>query len=196
MNPRDSQAIRDSGGSGWRRPQGETVGLERYFRILRERAGLIGLVVLVTTLTAAAYLAVATDKYRAESDLLVIPASRDQNALDGLPVIRESSDPTRDVETASRVVTSRNVAKSVIDKLGLSERPEDLLKQVTAEPVAQSNIVAIQATADSPDLIEALRRRLGEEGTSFTLLVPAVPHGLSWAADRRAGWTSGLRAAD
>jgi tyrosine-protein kinase len=152
MNPSDSQAIRDSAGGGWRRPPGESVGLERYFRILRERAGLIGLVVLVTTLMAAAYLAVATDKYRAEADMLVIPASRDQNALDGLPVIRESSDPTRDVETASRVVTSRNVAKGVIDKLGLDERPEDLLKHVTAEPVAQSNIVAIQATADSPDL--------------------------------------------
>jgi uncharacterized protein involved in exopolysaccharide biosynthesis len=62
MNPPDSQAIRDSAGGGWRRPPGESVGLERYFRILRERAGLIGLVVLVTTLMAAAYLAVATDK--------------------------------------------------------------------------------------------------------------------------------------
>jgi len=151
MNPPDSQATRDSAGAGWRRHQTESVGLERYARILRERAGLIGLVVLVTTLMAAAYLAVADDKYRAEADLLVIPAGRDQAGLDNLPIIRESSDPTRDVETASRVVASRNVAKRVIDQLGLNESVESVLKQVKAEPVAQSNIVAIRATAESPD---------------------------------------------
>jgi receptor protein-tyrosine kinase len=152
MNPPDSQAIRDSGGIGWRRPPGETAGLERYYRILRERAGLIGLVVLVTTLVAATYLAVATDKYRAEADLLVIPASRDQDALGGLPIIHESSDPTRDVETASHFVLNRTIAKRVIDQLGLDMSPEQLLSDVKAEPVAQSNIVAIRATADSPEL--------------------------------------------
>ena len=68
------------------------------------------MVTLTTTLVAAAYLAVATEKYKAEADLLVIPASRDDTALNGLPVIRESSDPTRDVETAARLVNSRNVA--------------------------------------------------------------------------------------
>src|SRR3954463_14053122 len=152
MNPPDSQAIRESAGAGWRRPQGETVGLERYFRILRERAGLIGLVVLVTTLIAAAYLAVATEQYRAEADLLVIPGSRSQTALDGLPIIRETSDPTRDVETASKVVTSRNVAKRVIDDLGLDKSVDEILKQVKAEPIAQSSIVAIRPPADSPEL--------------------------------------------
>src|SRR4051794_33463619 len=156
MNRPDSQATRDSGVVGWRRQQSESVGLERYARILRERAGLIGLVVLVTTLMAAAYLAVADQKYRAEADLLVIPAGRDQSGLDGLPIIRESSDPTRDVETASRVVQGRNVAKRVIDQLGLNESVDAVLKQVKAEPVAQSNIVAIRATASSPDLARDL----------------------------------------
>jgi capsular exopolysaccharide synthesis family protein len=153
MNPPDSQAVRDSAGVRWRRPQAESAGLERYFRILRERAGLIGLVTLVTTLVAAAYLATATQMYEAEADLLVIPASRDQTALDGLPIIRESSDPTRDVETASRLVTTRNVAKRVKAQLGLNDSVEDLAdKKVKAEPVAQSNIVSIRAHADSPEL--------------------------------------------
>ena len=152
MNPPESQAARDSSGARWRRPQGESAGLERYFRILRERAGLIGLVTLVTTLAAAAYLVTATQQYKAEADLLVIPAGRDQAGLDGLPIIRESSDPTRDVETAGRLVTGRDVAKRVKSQLGLDESVENLLKQAKAEPVAQSNIVAIQAHADSPEL--------------------------------------------
>ena len=110
------------------------------------------MVTLATTLVAAAYLAVATEKYQAESSLLVIPASRDDTALNGLPVIRESSDPTRDVETAAQLVDSRTVADRVIEDLGLDQSADSLRSQVAAEPVAQSNIVSIIATADSPDM--------------------------------------------
>jgi tyrosine-protein kinase len=152
MNQADTQAARDSAGTGWRRPQSGSTGLERYFRVIRERLGLIAIVTATTTVLAAAYLGVATEKYSAEADLLVIPASRDDTALNGLPLIRESSDPTRDVETASRLVKSRNVAKVVKADLGLDQSEDSLLSQVNAEPVAQSNIVAVSASADSPDL--------------------------------------------
>lgn len=53
----------------------------------------------------------------------------------------------------------------------------------------QKVLVVANRTADSPDLIEALCRRAAAEPTSFTLLVPAVPHGLAWAADMKAGWS-------
>jgi hypothetical protein len=53
----------------------------------------------------------------------------------------------------------------------------------------QKVLVVANRTADSPDLIEALCRRAAEGPTSFTLLVPAVPHGLAWAADMKAGWS-------
>ncbi len=137
---------------GWRRPEAGSSGLERYYRTVRERLGLIALITLTTTLMAAAYLAVATEKYKAEADLLVLPASRDDPTLGSLPLIRESSDPTRDVETASRLVTNLNVAERVKRELGLEESAEALKSQVTAEPIAQSNIVAVTAVADSPDL--------------------------------------------
>jgi hypothetical protein len=57
-------------------------------------------------------------------------------------------------------------------------------------------LVIASRTADSPDLIEALRWRLGEEGTNFTLLVPAVPHGLSWAANMKGGWSAAITRAE
>jgi hypothetical protein len=50
-------------------------------------------------------------------------------------------------------------------------------------------LVVANRTADSPDLIAALRRRAAAEPAGFTLLVPAVPHGLAWAADMKAGWS-------
>jgi hypothetical protein len=60
----------------------------------------------------------------------------------------------------------------------------------------QRVLVIANRTADSPDLIEALGRRLGKESTSFTLLVPAVPHGLSWATDMKAGWSAAITRAE
>jgi len=61
--------------------------------------------------------------------------------------------------------------------------------------MARKILVVANRTADSPDLIEALRGRAAEEPTGFTLLVPAVPHGLAWAADMTAGWSeAALRA--
>jgi capsular exopolysaccharide synthesis family protein len=161
MNSADTQAARDSSSAGWRRPQTASSGIERYYRVLRERLGLIALVTLATTLVAAAYLVTAPERYKAEADLLVSPASSDDPVLGSLPVLRESSDPTRDVETASRLVLSRNVAARVDRELGLDEppndfSPDDLLGKVTAEPLAQSNIVVVTATADSPELARDL----------------------------------------
>ena len=61
--------------------------------------------------------------------------------------------------------------------------------------MARKILVVANRTADSPDLIAALRGRATEEKTEFTLLVPAVPHGLAWAADMKAGWAeAALRA--
>lgn len=48
-------------------------------------------------------------------------------------------------------------------------------------------MVVANRTADSPELVEALRRRCAFSPVRFTLLVPAVPYGFSWAANMKAG---------
>jgi hypothetical protein len=60
----------------------------------------------------------------------------------------------------------------------------------------QRILVVANRTADSPDLIAALREPAGRSPAGFTLLVPAVPHGLSWAADMKAGWSEAVARAD
>ena len=67
-----------------------------------------------------------------------------------LPLIFESVDPTRDVETASQFVTNLDVATRVEEEPGSTDSARDLLSKVKADPVAQSNIVAVTATGDSP----------------------------------------------
>ena len=48
-------------------------------------------------------------------------------------------------------------------------------------------LVVANRTAESPELLDALQERAGESECEFTLLVPATPHGVAWAADMFAG---------
>jgi hypothetical protein len=48
-------------------------------------------------------------------------------------------------------------------------------------------LVVANRTAESPELLEALRTRTMHGPCEFTLLVPSTPHGLAWAADMHAG---------
>ena len=50
-----------------------------------------------------------------------------------------------------------------------------------------SVLVMANRTAESPELLEALKERAGCGECEFTLLVPSTPHGLAWAADTHAG---------
>ena len=48
-------------------------------------------------------------------------------------------------------------------------------------------LVVANQTAESDELLGALKARADEGECEFTLLVPATPHGVSWAADMFAG---------
>jgi hypothetical protein len=53
--------------------------------------------------------------------------------------------------------------------------------------VSAKVLVVANRTAESPELLEALRNRAADGACEFTLLVPSTPHGLAWAADMSAG---------
>lgn len=48
-------------------------------------------------------------------------------------------------------------------------------------------LVVANRTAGSPELLDALRQRAAQGEATFTLLVPATPHGVAWAADMHSG---------
>jgi hypothetical protein len=53
---------------------------------------------------------------------------------------------------------------------------------------AQARILVVaNRTAESPELLEALSARAARGPCTFTLLVPATPHGIAWAGDMHAG---------
>jgi hypothetical protein len=54
-------------------------------------------------------------------------------------------------------------------------------------PGAARVLVVANRTAESPELLDALRARAVQGPCEFTLLVPSTPHGIAWAADMFAG---------
>src|SRR2546423_14767388 len=101
--------------------------------------------------------------------MLVTPAAADDPALSGLPLIRQSSAPTRYVETAAKLVVNRDVASRVKADLHLTESANKLVGRVKTEPVAQSNLVATTANAPTDaralDIANGLARTVREGQT-------------------------------
>ena len=116
----------------------------------------MALCTLVTVIAAAVYVALAPRTYTAEAELLVNAAPPVNTILFDLPVLHQSGDPTQDVLTAANLVTTPQVAIAVIRSLRLRTTTTAVLNKVQATPVGQSNIVAVQATAGSPQQAEAL----------------------------------------
>lgn len=148
----------------WLEPPQEELGLKRYVETIRERLWFVVLAILVCTAAAVAYVLTAPKTYEAETKMLVTPVPSD--AFPGLPVLRESSDPTRDVSTAAQLVTNTDVAQRVKDRLALEDSPEDLLEKVSAEPVAQSNIVSVTAEENSPTEARDIANAFAEEAVA------------------------------
>jgi len=150
----------------WLQPPEEQAGLQSYVETIRERLWLIVLVTAITTGIAILYVATATRMYEAEATLLITPVSSADPTLATLGLITDSSDPTRPVETASKFVTNVDVAARVKKATGSPETPQGLLAMVTAEPIAQSNVVSVNATADSPALAKELANEFAAEAVA------------------------------
>jgi receptor protein-tyrosine kinase len=133
----------------WVHPPEEQEGLKRYVETIRERIWLIITAVAITTGIALLYVVTATKTYSADAEALVTPVSGTDPALTSLGLISQSADPTRDVETASRLITNTSVAARVKKALHSDRSAQSLLASVTAAPVAQSNFVAVTASETS-----------------------------------------------
>lgn len=123
---------------------------------IRERIWLVVIAVVVTTLIAMIYVLTASKTYEATSQILATPVAIDDPVIHTLPLVFESSDPTRDIETATQFVNNLNVAQRVKTDLHSPLSPQALLNKISAQPVATSNIIAVTATGDSPEQAQTI----------------------------------------
>lgn len=131
--------------SEWLRPRAESQGIARYLGIVRERWLLVVATTLLAIAAAFAYVTLTAKVYEATADLLVTPVSSSDASTSGLGLIGDSNDPTRDVSTAAKLVTTPQVAALVKRRLRLPGTTDEILADITAEPIAQSNLVAVTA---------------------------------------------------
>ena len=123
---------RDNPNANWLVPLDEQEGLRRYVATIRERLWLIVAITALTTLAAIAYVQTATKTYEAQANLQV-QGTIDPD-LQSLGLIAQSSDPTREIQTASEFVTTVAVADRVKKSSAIPDPPSDLLAAVKAEP--------------------------------------------------------------
>ena len=85
-----------------------------------------------------------------------------------------------------RLPRARRVVRRLPALLGLSFDGGRRSKEVSMQENAHVLVVA-NRTAESEELLAALKERAAEGPVKFTLLVPATPHGVAWAADMHSG---------
>jgi receptor protein-tyrosine kinase len=175
-------------------PPEDEVGLSSYLETVRERLHVVLAAVAITISAAVLYLVLATKTYEAHADLLVTPFSSSDEVF-GLPLIRESVDPTRAVDTAARLVDNIDVAERVRDELGLAEGAQEVLDRVQVDGVATSNVIAVPTRADSPEearnlansfALTAVELKTERLHTQLQELIPRIQTEV-----RRAGLTAG-----
>lgn len=144
----------EPGRPSWLAPRAPREGLSHYLEVIRDRKLLIAACVLVVTIVAAVYVALAPRSWKAESRLLVSPVNGTANFV-GLGLIATSSNPGGDISTAASLVTTPEVGALVASRVGHTTA-NAVLKETSAVPVAQSNVVAITTTASSASRAQAI----------------------------------------
>jgi Mrp family chromosome partitioning ATPase/capsular polysaccharide biosynthesis protein len=138
------------------RSSSEEQTLARYWIVLRERAWIIVACTVLVLAAAIAYVGLAPRTYQAQAEMEVQAAGSGDPVLAALPVLHQTGAPTEDVLTAASLVTTQPVAESVVRALHLKMSPGTALADVQASPIGQAGLVAVQATASSPQLAQRL----------------------------------------
>ncbi|HTA05803.1 MAG TPA: Wzz/FepE/Etk N-terminal domain-containing protein [Solirubrobacteraceae bacterium] len=169
-----------------------------YARVLRGRLKLIAACVVLAVGVAVVYAKLAPRRYRAQAQMLVSPASSSDVALSTLPVLHSSSEPTRDSLTAVGLMTTPQIAQATVSALHLNTSARELLANVSATPIGQSNLVSLQATAGSAARAQLIANGFAQQvlATRAAAFHAGVAAELSSLRAQLAAETPAQRAAD
>jgi uncharacterized protein involved in exopolysaccharide biosynthesis len=140
------------------RPYGraEPRPITRYWRTILDHWRVVVFCVAVVVAGAGAYVAVAPKRYSAQAEMLVSPVPPTNSTLLALPVVHQSNDPTRDMATAASLISAQGVADRVVRALHLRQSPSELMSNVTAAAIGNSDLVGVQATAPTAKEAQAI----------------------------------------
>jgi Mrp family chromosome partitioning ATPase len=125
--------------------------LDPYRQAIRRHPWIVALVVLVTLAAGIAYTQVRTPEYETSAQILVTPAADDPATI-GLPILTDSVDPTRTLQTASTILTSPRASLLAARALGGGMTVPELRAALVVTPQGNQNVVAITATSSDAKL--------------------------------------------
>jgi capsular exopolysaccharide synthesis family protein len=139
----------------------ERSGATRYVAALREHWLLITSLVVLCVGAAAIYSTTASKRYESEADVLVSPISGNDTTFLGFSILHETSDTSRAVITAARLVKTPRVAAAVARQVG-APSVNAVLGKVTVTPLSQSNIISIIGKDSNPERSVAIANGFAE----------------------------------
>jgi Mrp family chromosome partitioning ATPase len=123
--------------------------LASYLRAVRAHRLLVAVVVLAIVGASLVGLALRTPEYKSTAQLLINPLPQTDDALLGLPVIRDSGDPTRTIQTAATLLESSQAAQATARRLDTGWTKRLVLDHIDIQPEGESNILDVTARAGS-----------------------------------------------
>lgn len=130
--------------------------LASYLRAIRRQWIPFTLTILAAVGAALVLTATRAPQYEATARVLVSPLPQDDQIFRGVQLIKESGDPTRTVQTAAALLESSDAARRTAQDLRSGLSPADVTQAVSVDPVGESNILAIRAEAEDPELAARL----------------------------------------
>src|SRR3954463_14913623 len=121
--------------------------LGSYVRAVRGHLVLVIAITVAAGIAALAWGQMRTPTYEATAQMLVTPISADDSTYLGLPLVRDTGDPPRTLQTAATLIDSPRAAALTARRLGGNWTQRRVEKAVSVTPQGQSSIVDITATA-------------------------------------------------
>jgi len=129
--------------------------LASYLGAIRAHAIVVVLITLAAIAASVAFLQLRSSQYEATTEILVEPLPLGDQMFTGLPLVRDTGDPARTVQTAAALVDAQIATDRIQQEVGANA-------QVEVNPVGESNILGITVTADgaqqASDMANAVAR--------------------------------------
>ncbi len=127
-----------------------------YLRAVVSYPLIVGLIMLITLAGSIAWLSHRATNYQATANILFTVVPSDNEGANGLPVLRESSDPTRLTQTAATLLSTPEATVLAAKSMGPGWSPSRVHQAISVQPQGQSDIIAVSATATSARLAQRL----------------------------------------
>lgn len=135
---------------------GESAFGAPYIRAVRAHLAVVVLVVVAAVGASVIYLSSSPRSYKATARLLVNPVNAQDAPQVGGPLIRDTGDAVRDVQTAAALVTSHAADALAARRIGGGWTPGAVKGAIAVNPEGQTSIVDITATAHGARLAARL----------------------------------------